>query len=177
MEKEYLTLENTLFNEEENDLIINIDEFDYDDTDYDYYGAQETIRRFREELGLGEGSRALALANEFAKKEEMEKIRKKERDRLYKTDKKCYNKYENDKNCQKDKTEDRIYTRVNIRKIKKLLRYEGITYKEVADALNTSERSIIRKLNVYTDLTANELIIISDLLNIDINEIIYKNKH
>lgn len=176
MEKEILTFENTLGNLDD-DFILNINEFDYDDDDYDYYGAQETARRFREELGLGEGSRALALANEMAKQEEMEKIRKKERERLYKTDKKCYNKYENDKKCQKDKTEDRIYTRVNIRKIKKLLRYEGITYKEVAEALNTSERSIIRKLNVYTDLTANELIIICDLLNIDINEIIYKNKH
>lgn len=161
------------------DIVININDFDIRDEDAydDYYGAYETMNRLERKLGFGTESRALALAREYAEKLEMEKNRKKERERLYKTDKKCYNLIKDDKNCKKDKTEDRIFTRVNIRKIKKLLRYEGITYKEVAKALNVSERSMIRKLNVYTDLTANELITICDLLNININEVIYKNEH
>lgn len=182
MEKEYITIEGLLNNEDENEdegFILNINEFefDYDDDDYDYYGSQETARRLKEELGLPEGSRALALAKEMAEKEAMENARKKERQRLYKTDKKCYNISKDDKNCQKDKTEDRIYTQVNIRKIKKLLKYEGITYEELAKKLGISKRTLVRRFNVENDLLANEFIAISEILGVDIKELIYKNKH
>ena len=81
------------------------------------------------------------------------------------------------KNCQKDKTDDRIETFINIRKMRKDLKYNDITYANLAKELNISERTVKRKLNLYTDLTANELIIITRLLNKDINEYIYENKH
>lgn len=172
--------------DENNDYTFNINDFDYDEDDnedYDYYGCQETIRRMKEEMGLPAESRALAIAKEMAEEEKIKKIQKMERERLYKTDKKCYNFIKDVKNCQKsmgevkDKTEDRIYTRVNIRKIKKLLKYNDITYEMLAEALNVSVRTLIRRFNVYSDLTANELIEIAEILNVDINELIYKNKH
>ena len=170
--------------DENNDYTFNINDFDYDDSDedYDYYGAQETFRRLKEERGLQEGSRALRLAKEYAEKEKEKKMKKMERERLYKTDKKCYNVIKDGKKCQngeeiKDKTDDRIYTRVNIRKIKKLLQYNDITYEELSEVLKVSERTLVRRFNVYNDLRANELIEIAELLNIDINELIYKNKH
>lgn len=176
-------IEQVEITDELNDFIINIDEFDFEDDEINFSkeGAEETVRQLEEDLKLETTSRALAIAREMALKEQEEKNRKKERERLYKTDKKCYNNIKYDKKCQEcekvDKTDNRIFTYVNIRKIKKLLRYEGITYKELAKVLEISERTLNRKMNVYIDLEANELIAISKLLNVDINELIYTNKH
>ena len=157
--------------EDDEDYIFNIDDFDYDDEEELYNGSSITLERL-EDLELHKTGRALTLAREMAEKEAENKARKKERERLYKTDKKDYNYI-----GEKDKTDNRIYTRLNVRKIKKLLRYNDITYKSLAEELDISKRTIDRKMNLESDFTINEVIIISEMLGIDINELIYKNKH
>lgn len=195
MMKEVLTIEDTFADDIDDGIIIpdksevvsdtedskEADDFVIDfsklsENDPDPYGYGETYERFRNDLGLGEGSRALQIANEMAEKERIEEARKKEKERLYKTDKKCYNIIEDDKKCH-NKDDEKIYTRINIRKIKRLLKYNELTYDDVAVKLNTTRRTVTRKLNVQADLTANEFVLIAELLDIDINELVYKNIH
>lgn len=156
-----------------------------DEGEDDIYGYSRTYREMRERLGLGQESRVLKMAREMQKKEEIEKNIKNNKKRLYKSDKKCYNIYIDDKESQDDikiedlfkNDENKIHTLINIRKIRRLLKYNEITYEELAEYLKVSKRTIVRKLNLNTDLTANELVLIANILNIDVNELIYKNKH
>lgn len=178
MEREFLTLDNTFEDniEEAEGMMFNIFDYEVEDEDFDPYGACASIEQIRRDAGLGDNSRALEIFNKMKAELEIEELRKKEKERLYKTDKKCYNIIEDDKKCQ-NKDDLKIYTRINIRKIKRLLKYNELTYDDVAKKLNTTRRTVTRKLNVQADLTANELVLISEMIDTSLDELIYKNIH
>lgn len=155
------------------DLIIR-----HDAIDESYILLQESESKKHNKEFAGARLIAQQRMEEYRKEMELEKNRKKERQRLYKTDKKCYNEYKDDKNCKKEERfERKIETRINMKKVRRLLKYHGITQEQLAKKLGLTKRSIQRKLTMDTDFTANEFIELADILGVDIKELINKHRY